>query len=50
MSESESALPGESEEASNAVMLRVSARREAVLRDMLAFSSDGEGMDGPQVT
>lgn len=34
---------------SNAVLLRVATRREAVLRDMLAFSSDGECMDGPQV-
>ncbi len=49
MSESESAAPRESVAVSNAVLLRVSARREAVLRDMLAFSSDGEGMDGPQV-
>ena len=34
---------------SNAVRLKVVARREAALRDMLAFASDGEGMDGPQV-
>lgn len=33
----------------NAVLRRVPKLREAVLRDMLSFSSDGEGMDGPQV-
>lgn len=48
VSEAESAPPGDAL-VSNAELLRVSARREAVLRDMLAFSSDGECMDGPQV-
>lgn len=49
MSESESTRRVEGAVVSNAVLLRVSTRREAVLRDMLAFSSDGECMDGPQV-
>lgn len=48
ISESESAAPDD-RVVSNAVILRVPAKREAMLRDMLAFSSDGEGMDGPQV-
>lgn len=48
VSEEESAPLGNAV-TSNAVRLRVAARREAALRDMLAFASDGEGMDGPQV-
>lgn len=48
VSEAESAPSGNAV-VSNAVRLRVAARREAALRDMLAFASDGEGMDGPQV-
>lgn len=48
LSESESAPAGDAI-TPNAVLLRVPARREAMLRDMLAFSSDGECMDGPQV-
>ena len=49
MSGSESVSARDSGVVSNAVLLRVAARREAALRDMLAFSSDGECMDGPQV-
>ncbi|CAM9416510.1 unnamed protein product [Scytosiphon promiscuus] len=49
LSEVDSVAPRDSAAVSNAVLLRVSTRREAMLRDMLAFSSDGECMDGPQV-